>query len=176
MATRRAAPVPEEARAALEKAEAQLRGDDPASALATIDAIDPEAEGVLAVEVLRVKVHALEALGRGEESLRAARAAADVAERLGWLARAARIVYGLVTRLGKAQDQKGALVACVLSLLSAVAVYLVLRAGALGSPLPSAPHAPLADVPFFERLVYASRSLLEGWRVFFFPAAHPPNS
>ncbi len=66
-------------------------------------------------------------------------------------------------------------VACAFSVVSALGVYLVLRAGALGAWLPSAPHAPLADVPFFERLLFAGRGLLESVRLALFPFAFPPT-
>jgi Flp pilus assembly protein TadD len=66
-------------------------------------------------------------------------------------------------------------VACVFSVVSALGVYLVLRAGALGAWLPSAPHAPLAEVAFPERLLFAGRGLLESARLVAFPFAFPPN-
>jgi len=66
-------------------------------------------------------------------------------------------------------------IACVFSVVSALGVYLLLRAGALGAWLPSAPYAPLADVPFLDRLLYAGRALLESARLVVFPFEFPPN-
>lgn len=66
-------------------------------------------------------------------------------------------------------------IACLFSVASALGVYLVLRAGALGSWLPSAPYAPLADVPVHERLLFAGRGLLEGVRLVIFPFSFAPN-
>ena len=57
----------------------------------------------------------------------------------------------------------------------ALGIYLLLRAMALGSPLPEAPHAPLAALPLSERLVFAGRGFLEALRLFFFPIAYPPT-
>jgi Flp pilus assembly protein TadD len=50
-----------------------------------------------------------------------------------------------------------------------------MRAGALGAALPTAPHAPLADLPLLERLRFAGRALLEGARLVVFPVRHSPN-
>ena len=46
---------------------------------------------------------------------------------------------------------------------------LALRWIALGSPLPSAPHAPLAGEPLGLRLLVAGSAALEGLRLFAFP-------
>lgn len=66
-------------------------------------------------------------------------------------------------------------IACLFSVVSALGVYLVLRAGALGAWWPAAHFAPLADVPFFERLLFAGRGLLEGARLVVFPFEFPPS-
>lgn len=53
--------------------------------------------------------------------------------------------------------------------------YLVLRAAALGSPWPSAPHAPLAHADLLERLLAAGRAQLELLRLALWPVDHRPS-
>lgn len=57
----------------------------------------------------------------------------------------------------------------------ALVAYGFLRAGALGSPWPEAPGAPLAHTPLTERLLVSGRAQLEGLRLFFWPWNHPPT-
>ena len=52
---------------------------------------------------------------------------------------------------------------------------LALRAAALGSPWPSAPHAPLAGEALLARLAVSGRAIVEGLRLLVLPAAYPPN-
>jgi tetratricopeptide (TPR) repeat protein len=64
-----------------------------------------------------------------------------------------------------------AAVGAVLGLTLAAA----LRAAALGSPWPSAPHAPLAGHGLLTRLTVAGRAMVEGLRLLAWPASYPPH-
>jgi len=68
-----------------------------------------------------------------------------------------------------------ALPATLLGAALGLALYLALRHLALGSPWPSAPHAPLADAPLAERLAVAGRAQLTLARLVLWPAGHPPS-
>lgn len=57
----------------------------------------------------------------------------------------------------------------------AVATALALRAQALGSALPAAPHAPLAALGLADRLPFAGRALLELVRLLAWPFDGPPT-
>lgn len=60
---------------------------------------------------------------------------------------------------------------CALALL----IYGALRAQVYGSPLPSAPHAPLAAADWHERLLVGGRAALEALRIVAAPVGYPPN-
>lgn len=66
-------------------------------------------------------------------------------------------------------------IACVLGIALSVLAYLGLRWWALGSPWPSAPHAPLAGVALIDRVAIAGRAFLEGLRILVWPLDYPPN-
>lgn len=94
---------------------------------------------------------------------------------VGLLGKEDAVVFVLPVFVLAALRSRRLAVACTFSFASALAVYLVLRAGALGSPLPAATHEALADTPLLERLLYAGRGLLEGARLVLFPVAYPPS-
>ena len=60
---------------------------------------------------------------------------------------------------------------CALALLA----YGALRAQLYGSPLPSAPHAPLAAALWHERVLVGGRAVLEALRLVAAPVGYPPN-
>jgi len=88
VASRRDRPPPESAYAAVAAAKRVLRDEEPAEALAALRGLAPGA-GVVAVEAGFVRAEALRALSRPAESEAAYLRAAEHAERIGWLARAA---------------------------------------------------------------------------------------
>lgn len=57
----------------------------------------------------------------------------------------------------------------------AVLAYGFLRHSVYGSPMPSAPFAPLADASFLERIKVGGRALVESARLLVAPVAYPPN-
>lgn len=66
-------------------------------------------------------------------------------------------------------------VASLLGVSLSVLAYLGLRWWAVGSPWPSAPHAPLADAALIDRVSIAGRAFLEGLRILVWPLDYPPN-
>lgn len=58
---------------------------------------------------------------------------------------------------------------------AALVAYGALRGSVYGSPFPSAPHAPLAEVALLERMQIGARALLEALRIVVAPLGFPPN-
>jgi tetratricopeptide (TPR) repeat protein len=95
---------------------------------------------------------------------------------LGLLAKEDAVVFALpVLLIAASSARRRVLLASGAGIVLALVLYLALRAYALGSPWPSAPHAPLAGAPLLERLRYAGRALLEAGRSLVAPFGLPPN-
>ncbi len=94
---------------------------------------------------------------------------------LGLFGKEDAIVFALPVLLLAFLRPRSFRLAAVVGGVLALGVYLAMRAHALGSAMPSAPHAPLADLGFVDRLAFAGRGLLEAIRLVFFPVAYPPT-
>jgi tetratricopeptide (TPR) repeat protein len=93
----------------------------------------------------------------------------------GLLGKEEAIVFPLLYWLLSWRRSRAVAVASLVGSLIGLACYLSLRARALGSPLPSAPFAPLAGEPIGTRLLFAGRGLLEAGRLAIAPFHFPPN-
>ena len=94
---------------------------------------------------------------------------------LGLFGKEDAIVFALPLLLLARPRGRAFLLATLGGLAIALGIYLLLRAHALGSALPRAPHAPLAHLGFGERLAFAGRGLLEAVRLVCFPVGYPPT-
>ncbi|MHC4493548.1 MAG: tetratricopeptide repeat protein, partial [Planctomycetota bacterium] len=88
VASRRGKPLNTARRKALAAASQALRARNPRAALAALERVDVKAGHVDSVRLLFIRGIALRSVGRLEASAKAYLAAADLAERIGWLARA----------------------------------------------------------------------------------------
>jgi tetratricopeptide (TPR) repeat protein len=84
-------------------------------------------------------------------------------------------VFALVFVLLGARHSRGMLAACAGGSALGLAVWLALRAQALGSPWPAALHAPLAGAPAGTRLAVGGRALTEALRLAAAPLGYPPS-
>ena len=73
------------------------------------------------------------------------------------------------------QSRVSGLCAGGIGLVIALVTYGYLRQLALGSPWPSAPHAPLRGLPFFQRMSASGAALVEAGRLFLWPFDQVPN-
>ena len=73
------------------------------------------------------------------------------------------------------QSRAAELFAASAGLAIALVTYGYLRGVALGSPWPSAPHAPLRGLPFFERMGASGAAIVEAGRLFVWPFDQVPN-
>lgn len=85
------------------------------------------------------------------------------------------VVFGALYPLLAARASRKAALCALAGCAVGVGAYLALRAAALGSPWPSAPHAPLADADLAQRLLVAGRAQLELARLALWPVGHPPS-
>lgn len=85
----------------------------------------------------------------------------------------------VVARLGGLREGRVGILrdgfACALGIVVGLAIYGYLRNVALGSPFPSAPHAPLASAPLGQRLHVAGAALVEAGRLLCAPTEVTPN-
>ncbi len=84
------------------------------------------------------------------------------------------VAAGLAARSAGAHAGRFA-TACALGSVVGLVLVALARASALGSILPSAPHAPLADNTLGERLVFGGRALVEGLLLAVWPLHFPPS-
>jgi len=94
---------------------------------------------------------------------------------LGLLGKEDALVFAPVYLLLALRRGRRASLACLLGVCAGLLAYGWLRAGAMGSPFPAAPGAPLAGEPLVDQLRVAGRALLEGFRLIAWPAGHPPS-
>lgn len=85
------------------------------------------------------------------------------------------VIFAAAIAAAAVAHSRRALVGALAGAALAIAVYLALRAAVYGSPWPRAPHAPLAGLPLFERLVVGGRAALEGLRLSVAPLGYPPH-
>ncbi len=93
----------------------------------------------------------------------------------GLLGKEDAIVFAVVLPWLASRSGRGLALAALLGAAAGVGAYLALRAGALGSPWPRAPHAPLAAAPLAERLAVGGRAACEALRVAALPVGYPPS-
>ena len=96
-------------RTALANADEAFGKKDPRGALAALESVTPSSEDLVSVVLLELRGRALHMLERFEDSSTAYRSAAQAAERLGWLARAAAIFNDLGDGAYARSDRQGAL-------------------------------------------------------------------
>jgi tetratricopeptide (TPR) repeat protein len=92
-----------------------------------------------------------------------------------WSALFPALVLWKHCREARTQSTAANLAAASVGLLIGLFVYGYLRQIALGSAWPSAPHAPLAGVPFFQRMGASGAALVEGGRLLVWPFDQVPN-
>ena len=111
VASHRRKPDNAAARKALATAVRALAAKDPKAALSALGGVDTTAGDVVSARVLHARGTALRSLRRGQDSVQAYAAAAAVAERLGWLRRAAAALDGSGMSAYYRSDWQGALAA-----------------------------------------------------------------
>lgn len=94
---------------------------------------------------------------------------------LGLLGKEDAIVFAAVVPFALLRVDRRAAAGAAAGALFGLAAYLALRAHALGSALPHAPHAPLAAAPLAERLEVGGRAVVEALRLVAWPAGYPPS-
>ncbi len=154
LAAQRTVPDDGVARRALGLARAALEVKDGRSTLAALGDVRSPEGGILSVRVLHMRALGLRLLERWEEAAAAHLAAADVAERMGWLAMAARDFQGASRMARLRADFPGTLSAAKRSLaveeLRGDAVAAARALAEVGSAYESAGD-PGAALPFLER-------------------------
>lgn len=85
------------------------------------------------------------------------------------------IMFAPLLALVAWRHSRAALQAALVGCLVAAISYGYLRHSVYGSPMPSAPFAPLADATLLERLRVGGRALVESARLLVAPVAHPPS-
>jgi len=109
VASRRGKPPNTAARKTLATTNAALRAKNFKAALATLAGAEAKDTDVVSVRLLHGRGIALRGLRRLKESVKAFRSAADAAERLGWLGRAARALHESGVSAYYRSDWRGAL-------------------------------------------------------------------
>lgn len=85
------------------------------------------------------------------------------------------VVFGPLYALLALRISKRAALASVVGTFVAVGLWMMFRAQALGEAFPSAPHATLAGMPFFERMAISGSAVVQAVRMVLLPVDYPPS-